>query len=232
MRRRLLLALPFALALAAQTIAAAAQDVLPLLTDGNVGEWEYQTFDEIGETAYRRVLAEDANYRRLFDGDRHAVLDAKGEDSASGYTLRKEFSLADTPWLHFRWRVLHAGPNPAEKTRLGDDFAWRLYFVGQSGLTYRALNLVYAQNATIGENWESPYAGFLRDIRLHAAAVHTPQTLGQWQTTTINLGALWRETFGDDGEIGLVGLMTDSDNVGTLMHAQYGGIFLSAGETL
>lgn len=202
--------------------AVAAADPLPLFTHGDVSNWEYQSFDDIPETTYRQITTED--------GD--SVLQAEADGSASGFIMRRELSLSETPWLHFRWRVLQAGSNAAEKTRAGDDFAWRLYFVGKSGLEYRTLNLVIAHNAAAGESWESPYAGFLRDIRLVAAATHRDQDLGQWQTTTLNVGALWRDAFGEDSDIGLIGLMTDSDNTGTVMQVQYDSLFLSASEEL
>lgn len=202
---------------ALMALPAAAQEDLVLLANGNTGGWDYQMFDGIAETSYRAVAGEGGG----------KVLQATSRAGASGFTRQLEFNLYDTPWLHFRWRVLQAGANGAEKTRAGDDFAWRLYFVGKSGLEYRVLNLVYAQSAAVGEQWESPYAGFLRNIRLVAAAAHDPARLGQWQTSSVNLGELWRDTFADDGRIGLVGLMTDGDNSGIALQVEYGEITLS-----
>lgn len=217
LRLHCLLAAAFSLsALLSQT--AAAQE-LPLLVNGDLSEWEYQTFDDIAETVY--AVTEESDAR---------VISAESRAGASGYTLRRSFSLDDTPWLHFRWRVQAVGDNPNERSKKGDDFAWRLYFVGQEGVFYRALNLVYAQHAEPGEGWKSPYAGFFTDVRLHAAAVHDASALGEWQTTTINVGALWREAFDEIGSIGLVGFMTDGDNTGGVMRVQYGEIILSASE--
>lgn len=194
----------------------AAAESLTLFA-GDPSGWEYQTFDDIAETRYEQTVDEEGR----------AVLKAVSAGGASGYTRMLDISLDETPWLHFRWRVDAAAANDAEQTRAGDDFAWRLYFVGKSGLQYRSLNLVYSRNSPAGRRWESPYSGMLRDLQIYAAAAHDEAALGQWQTTAINVGELWRQTFDDEGAVGLIGLMTDGDNRGVTMQATYGDIVLS-----
>ncbi len=197
--------------------AAIAQDLI-LLADGDVSDWQYQSFSKIPETQYQTVVSDNGKSALL------AVSDA----GASGYTRRQDISLYDTPWLHFSWRVDEISPNNAEQSRPGDDFAWRLYFIGRSGLEYRALTLVYSQTMTAGTSWKSPYASWFRNLHLHALAQHDVNTVGKWQSVTVNVGELWREMFADDGEIRVVGFMTDADNIDAMMQTQYGEIRLSA----
>ena len=214
-RGRFLTATAVALTL---TASAAAEDIT-LFTGGDTSGWEYQTFSDIAETSYRPAATAEGL----------PVLTAASDTAASGYTRQLELSLYETPWLHVRWRVNRVAATAAdERTRAGDDFAWRLYFVGKSGLEYRALNLVYARQNAAGARWESPYAGMFRNIQLYALSAHTPDTLGQWQTSVINVGELWRDMFDDDGRVGLIGIMTDSDNAGGISRADYGEIILSA----
>ena len=183
---------------------------------GGGGAWEYQTFDGIKETTYRRE--KDQQLRRF-------VLNANSQSGASGFILKREIDLHKSPWLHFLWRVDHAGVHPAEKTRGGDDFAWRLYFVGKSGMRYHTLDFVYAQNAAVGEIWKSSYSNLFGDIYAYALAVGGAD--GVWRTSSVNVAEAWEALFDDGGKIGLIGLMTDGDSAGVEMRASYGLLVLS-----
>ena len=206
----------FALMAGHLPLAAAAENIT-LLADGNTDDWEYRAFDDIKETAYRAET----------DTDEQTALLADSNAGASGYILRRELDLDKTPWLHFLWRVDRVGDNPAEGTKAGDDYAWRLYFVGKSGITYRTLNFIYSQSAVANDTWESPYAGLFSDIYVYALAAHDPAAIGRWQTSRVNVQDVWRRLFGDDNTIGLVGLMSDGDSSGVIMQARYGKIVLS-----
>ena len=209
----------FAIALllaTASSMPAAAQDLV-LLQNGDMTNWEYQTFKDIPPTAY--------DHRVTDDDESSLALYANSEQGASGYIRYQTIDLDATPWLQFRWRVDALALAGDETQKSGDDFAIRLYFVGQSGLQYYTLNLVYSQHANAGSTWVSPYAGFLRSITLYAFARHDPARLGQWQTTTINLAELWRQHYGD-AEIGLIGIMTDSDNTAGHARSHYANIHL------
>lgn len=194
----------------------AAADNITLLADGDTAAWEYQRFDDIAETDYR--VETDPQLKRR-------VLVAHSDRGASGYIMQRRLDLQKTPWLHFLWKVDAIGKNAAEKEKSGDDFAWRIYFVDKSGLQYRSLIFVYAQNAAAGETWKNPYAGFLRDIHSYALAAGGSRT--HWQLSSVPVGRLWREKFNDDGDIGLVGIMSDGDNGGIVARARYGALVLS-----
>lgn len=196
----------------------AVGETIELLPVGEAHGWEYQTFRKIKETTYRTEV--DAALNR-------PVLVADSEGGASGWTLRRDVDLTQTPWLHFLWRVDAVGENPAEQSCDGDDFAWRLYFLTKGIVRYRVLNFVYAQSAAIDERWDSPYATLLNKIKLQALAVHDDSQLGQWQHSSVNLRDAWRSAFNETPTIHLVGLMTDGDSAGVTMRVRYGAIVLS-----
>ena len=194
------------------TFAAVAADDVVLMAGGDVSDWSYQKFGDIPETAYS-------------GGD--DFLRADSRDSASGYILKKTIDLNQTPYLYFRWRVNSVSANAGERTKAGDDFALRLYFVTQSGLKYHTLNLVYAQGADAGDAWDSPYVGWFSAIRQYSIARHHPGLIGQWQTTRLNLAEIWQEQLTADPIIGVVGIMTDSDNAAGSASADYSDIILT-----
>ena len=198
--------------------APAAAQTLTLLANGDVSAWEAQKFKEIPPTQY--TTRQDAERGRR-------VLFANSAAAAAGYTRRIKINLQKTPYAHFWWRVDEGLNNPQEKTKAGDDFAFRLYFVGKSGIKYRALNLVYAAAAPTGAQWQSPYGGWLSDIRLHAFANAQESPPGKWRRAVVNVGELWRRAFGEAGEAELAGLMTDSDNTAAAARARYGAFVVS-----
>lgn len=200
----------------------ALSETIELLPDGEPRGWEYQVFNEIKETSYHTEHNADLG---------QAVLVADSASGASGWTLRRNIDLTQTPWLHFLWRVDRVGENTAEKSRAGDDFAWRLYFLTKGIVRYRVLNFVYAQNAGMGERWDSPYATMLNETKIQAIAIHDGERLGEWRVSSVNLHEAWQAAFAETPTIRLVGLMTDGDNAGVTMQAQYGSIVLSDSAT-
>lgn len=195
-----------------------------LFARGDFSGWEYREFEDVVPTLYRRVTAADGGGE---GGGGGGGMEAVSRGGASGWTMRRDVFFEETPWLRFRWRVDEVAETGGDETsRDGDDFAWRLYFVGRSGFGYRALNVVFsAREEVVGSGWVSPYAGIGRNIYVHAAAGGAAR--GEWRTSVVNVGAVWREVFGEEGVVGLVGVMTDADNAGGVMRAVYGEAVLS-----
>ena len=197
---------------------AASAEQITLLANGDMRNWQYETYGNLPETTYQ------ANAK---DG----LLADNNGNGASGYIMHKAIDLQKTPWLHMRWRVDESAPNLQEKTKAGDDFALRFYLVTQNGIRYRTLNLVYAQNAAANDSWQSPYSNFLSDVRLFVMASAQDSNKEKWQSSSLNVGEIWRQQFGRDDTIKLVGLMTDGDNTNIRMKARYDLVVLSNSPT-
>ena len=196
----------------------AVAEKVTLFSAAALEEWEYQTFNDIKQTDYRVEFDDTLN---------RPVLVANSRGGASGYTLQRDINLRETPWLHFLWRVDETAANDAEKEKSGDDYVWRIYFVGRSGIQYRSLNFVLSQTAAVGDIWKSPYAGFMRNLHIQALATDSDAAPGVWHTSRINVADAWQQVFEKEAAIGLVGLMTDGDSSGVTMRARYGEIILS-----
>ena len=205
--------------LAALLSPAAAAEEITLLANGDIAAWEYQTFDDIPETAYR--TADDADLGR-------PALMANSKQGASGYWRRVSLDLQKTPHLHFQWRVDEAGDgfNPREKP--GDDFALRLYFISERGGLSSSGIVLVRSHLRRGESWRNPYSNWLHDLHMHVFA-GGDSPLGKWQNESVDLRALWRQIYDKEPPIiNAVGLMTDGDSSGVQMRARYGNIVLSS----
>lgn len=190
----------------------------PLLQNGNLDAWEYQSFDDIPQTDYQ-VLKDDS-----LDGKN--VVFANSQMGASGYIRKVQINLETTPWLHFQWRIDETGGKFDEQTKDGDDFAFRIYFAARDGVRYKSLSLVRAQ-AQQGTTWKSPYAKWFNDLRIYAV-IGGDEPSGQWQSVSVNLSMLWKELFQDEPPVlELVGFMTDADSSASSMNARYGDIILT-----
>ena len=212
----------FAAILFALLPSAALAESVTVLANGNAlggGEWKYHAFSGIAPTDYAAAYDESLGANALV---------AESARGASGFTRRVKIDLRKTPYMHFRWRVDAAEKGFDEKEKSGDDFAFRVYLIGKSGLIkHRLLNLVRSHGESRGTNWRSPYSRILTEIKTFVFA-DSNDALGEWHIAKLNAADLWKKIFGEDaGEIGGVGIMTDGDNAGVQMKARYGEIIFS-----
>jgi hypothetical protein len=149
---------------------------------------------------------------------------ARCEDaSASGLFYRREIDLERTPVVEWRWRVDAGFIGNDERSRDGDDYPARLYFVDERRVARwltRALNYVWATHEPRGADWPNAYTTGARMI-----AVRSGADMGIWHTERRNL----REDFRlyhrrEVTRISAVAIMTDCDNTGQPVEAWYGGI--------
>ena len=181
-----------------------------------LGEWQERKFN--GHTEYR-----------LVELDSEQVLEARAEGTASAKYRELEIDLAQTPYLHWRWRIeATLGPDIDERSKAGDDYPARIYVVRRGGLAFwrtRALNYVWSSTQPEGARWPNAYAG--ENVQL-VAVNSGDQQAGEWVSHSRDLRADWLEAFGEaidslDG----IALMTDADDTGGTARAWYAEIRLS-----
>lgn len=206
---------PFAVfaLLAIAVPAEAGSVVLGRFSAGDLSGWEAKSFE--GETAYR-----------LVDGGDGTVLEATSRASASGLFLERRIDLAATPVLAWRWRVSGPVDPPDERTRGGDDFAARIYFVapGQGLFALpKSVSYVWASRQPVGSSWPNPYTDNVRMVAVDSGTRHA----GEWRSHRRNMREDFRALFGRDiTEISHVAIMTDTDNSGLSARSWYGDIRL------
>ncbi len=160
------------------------------------------------------------------NGDK--VLSAKSKNSASALFKKIRIDLEKTPYLNWRWLVEEHLGDLNEQTKMGDDYAARVYVVISGGAFFwktRAINYVWSSNQPVGTIWPNAYTDNARMIALESGR----EFLGQWRIEKRNVRADIRQQFGENLRyIDGIAVMTDTDNSHGRALSYYGDLFFSS----
>ena len=179
---------------------------------------------------YSKTKKEDVYYRILREVDNH-YLSAKTKGSAVNFgreaklTYRgreRKASLRLFQKLRWRWRV-HDLPEGSDETDgdKNDSAAAVRLIIGKSSLNPLAgKSLKYIWSATL------PKGTVISSSRQHMIVLRSgTDDLGKWVWEEVNAYQDYRRLFGGDPRpVDYVGLLTDSDNTGTVVAADYDDI--------
>lgn len=183
---------------------------------GSLSGWENQKF--VGETSY--TLTEDNGQK---------VLHANSVGSASGLGRKIKIDLTKTPYVNWSWKIERRLPPLDERTKVGDDYAARLYVVRSGGMmawNTRAVNYVWSGSQERNASWPNPYSP---KNSIMIATRGTGDGTGTWVTEKRNVREDFKKLFGKDiTSIDAVAIMTDTDNSGLRARAAYGDIYFTA----
>jgi len=186
-------------------------------SSGSLEGWRHERIE--GETQYTFVEV---------DGRR--VLRAHCEGGASSLVWERTVDLAQTPVLHWSWRVERVYEDVDERTRSGNDYPARLWVVFDGGILKwrtRAINYVWASNEPRGSAWPHPF--FEKRAVMKALRSGPPEEARSWRTETRDVRSDFRRLLDlDTDRIHALGLMTDCDNSGQTGTAYYGNIFFTS----
>ncbi len=161
--------------------------------------------------------------------DGSQVLKADSNAAASGLFYEQRIDLQKTPVMNWRWRIENRLGNIDEQTKLGDDFAARVYVVVSGGLIFwntKAINYVWASTSAKNKIWPNPFAG---DHAMMVAVRSSLDKTGTWFTEKRNIRADFKQLTGEDMQyIDAVAVMTDTDNAKGKATAYYGDIYFTA----
>ena len=216
MAKRSLCNISMAIALAAAGLGH-AQETMVLLANGELAGWKPQKFEKIPKTTQFEIVEEDEN------PSTGLVLEAVAEDSASGYIMEKDIPFGPDAVLELSYKVFEAVNSEDEKSKAGDDFAFRFYLSSRSLMVHRTLILVHSNQYPAGESWTSPYDGALAKFEVHAISGKGQK--GDWVQVRVPVGKLWQEKYGSvpDELVGMA-FMVDSDNAHGKMHTRIASI--------
>ncbi len=189
----------------------AAAEEIGRFSSGDLTGWTPKSF--VGETSYRLVEENGA-----------LVLEAASEGAASGLVFERDIDLVETPVLAWRWRVSAPVNPPDERSREGDDFAVRVYFVtsGEGWLSLpQSVAYVWASRQPEGSSWPNPYTGNVRMVAVDSG----DRRAGEWRVHRRNMREDFKRLFGRDiRKITHVAIMTDTDDSGLSARGWYGDI--------
>ncbi len=175
-----------------------------------------------------------------------AVLQARASSSASGLMTNLDVDPASKPVLAWRWRaesLVEGADNTdgtledapvrivlafeGDKTQLpmrDQMFFERVKLLSGRELPYAMLMYIWENHKPVGSVLTNPHTSRIRKVVVESG----PAGLKRWHVHRRNIVDDYRKAFGKDpGRLIGVAVMTDTDNTGTDVAAQYGDIELS-----
>jgi hypothetical protein len=173
----------------------------------------------------------------------NTVLKAISQASASGIYRDLELDLKEYPVLAWRWRVENIIQKGDEHTKMGDDYAARIYVTfrynpEKASVWERAkyeayrllygeyppvssLNYIWANKLAKGESTNSAYTDRSKMVAVESGS----EAIGQWHAERRNVYQDYKELLGDEPSSPLaIAIMTDTDNTGEVAVAYYDDI--------
>ncbi len=153
-------------------------------------------------------------------------LSAASRDACSGLYTKVDYEATPDLYLSWKWKAIRF-PQKKEPGRLSnkseDDFAARVYaiFPGSNFFKSNVIEYIWDENIRAGTVTTSPYSERVR-LFVIQNGVAVPENDG-WREEERNLYEDYRKLFGKEPErpVGVVALMSDSDNTGTQSEADF-----------
>ena len=181
-------------------------------------EWEEKVFK--GRTVFQ-VLEE---------GGRH-YLSCKSQDACSGLYVKADQPATPDLWLSWKWR---ANEFPKKKhpdllsNRAEDDFSARVYVIFLASNFFRSdvIEYLWDEELPAGTSVDSPYSERVKLLVLRSGPAGSEG--GGWADEEQNVYEDFKKLFGKAprNPVGLVALMSDSDNTQTRASADFAEIVL------
>jgi hypothetical protein len=153
---------------------------------------------------------------------------ATSNDSASALFKKIHIDIRTYPFLNWSWRIENRLDTENESNKSGDDYAARIYVVLDGGIFLwrtRAVNYVWANQASKGAIWENAFAG---KHAMMMALRNRHDQLSTWYAEKRNVYEDLKRLFGTEFHfIDAIAIMTDTDNSHGQAKAFYGDIYFS-----
>lgn len=215
MIRKFIVLLSFSLFCFLANVSKADQLPVANFSKSSLEGWEDKVFT--GTTSYQLLQLKDKK-----------VLMAESQDSASGLIKKIHVDLKKYPYLNWSWSIENRLDIKNEKIKSGDDYAARIYVVVDGGILLwrtRAVNYVWANEASKGEIWQNAFAG--KNAIMMALRSRQDKT-STWYSEKRNVYEDLKRLFGTEFHfIDAIALMTDTDNSHGQVKSYYGDIYFS-----
>ncbi len=191
------------------------------VSEESLKAWEQKVFK--GKTAYTIQREDNLTYLR-----------SESTDASSGLFIKTKHKATPDLWLEWKWRA-HQFPQKKDPKKLSnrseDDFSARIYVIFAASNIFRSdvIEYVWDEFLPVGAHSESPYSD-----RIHLLVVKSGQAssgVNDWDKQERNVYQDYRSLFGKEPkyDIGMIAVMSDSDNTGTKASADFADIVLSKG---
>ena len=185
-------------------------------------EWEEKTFK--GQTNFLVLKEGSLNY-----------LSSKSEDACTGLFVKMEQPSTPDLWVSWKWRA-HEFPQKKHpellSNRSEDDFAARFYVIFLASNFFRSdvIEYIWDEKFPPGTSADSPYSERVKLLVIRSGAPG-PEN-GGWISEERNPYEDYQKLFGKAprNPVGMVAVMSDSDNTGTRASADFAEIVLKRKE--
>jgi hypothetical protein len=208
----ILLTSPSGLLAENSTVIPECEIVIDDFANGIKPEWKSKSFK--GITEYTWIKEDNRRYVR-----------ATSRGTASGLYYEIEIDPQQYPYLTWQWKVdsIISSGDASQKSR--DDFGARIYVVFPSFFFWntKTINYIWANKLPKEQAVLSTYTSNNIMISVESGQADT----GKWITETRNFYEDYKRFFGKEPpKVGAIAIMTDTDNTGESVSADYGPIAL------
>jgi len=153
-----------------------------------------------------------------------AYLEANAVNSAVAIAKEFAYTLNEYPYLKWQWRAVKLPQGGDERFKETGDSAAAIYVIFEAFIRPDTIKYVWSTSLPLGTTTQSPYNSKTKIVVLQNQ--HSP--LDQWIAETVDVCADYKRLFGKEPEqVQAIGLMSDSDNTGSVAIAHYRGIAVS-----
>jgi hypothetical protein len=150
--------------------------------------------------------------------NQETFLEAKAVNTAVAIAKKFSYDLNEYSHLKWQWRVLELPKGGDERFKETGDSAASIYVIFEGFLRPNTIKYVWSASLPLGTTTESPYSSKTKIIVLRNQ--HSP--MGEWVTETADVYADYKRLFkGEPEQVQAIGLMSDSDNTGSVAIAHY-----------
>ncbi len=215
----------------------------PASDDPGVTPWAQSSLAPHGVQPWRHLPlpGKRATSFKFTPVDGRDALEVLAESSASMMRKQVRIEPKDVGQLHFSWKVRNLIASADLAARDADDAPVRLVLAFEGDRSrFSPKNALLSELARAMTGEEMPYATLMYvwcNVRAPESVVHNPRTdrirkivvesgeqrLGQWLDYSRDVRADFIQAFGEEpGALVAIGVMTDSDNTGSVARAWYG----------
>ena len=208
----ILLTIPSGLMAGNSTAIPECEIVIDDFANGIKPEWKSKSFK--GKTEYTWIKEDNRRYVR-----------ATSRGSASGLVYEIEFDPQQYPYLTWQWKVDNIITSGDASQKSGDDYGARVYVVFPSVFFWntRAINYIWANKLPKEQAVPNPYTANAIMVSVESGLAES----GKWITETRNIYEDYKRYFGKEPpKVGAIAIMTDTDDTGESVSADYGPIAL------
>ena len=194
------------------TVIPECEIVIDDFANGIKPEWKSKSFK--GTTEYTWIKEDNRSYVR-----------ATSRGSASGLVYEIEFDPQQYPYLTWQWKVDNIIASGDASQKSGDDYGARVYVVFPSVFFWntRAINYIWANKLPKEQAVPNPYTANAIMVSVESGLAES----GKWITETRNIYEDYKRFFGKEPpKVGAIAIMTDTDDTGESVSADYGPIAL------